>query len=164
MRDDFQTALAAHVARLQAAADRDFAANYPNLKPPTISAGKPGKRYVRVVQTENSGAGRSVVHFVEISTGLIWKADGWKRPTRNFPRGNIYATDTKGRIFSVALMNDDVELRLHASVDDAGAYLSQLQNTCSARRTAGGRIVTSAEHALSEYITGWNAKGGKVVS
>jgi len=84
----FQEALVAHVARLQAAANAKFAADYPNLDPPTISA-ELLKRYARVIRTD--GSQRFVVHFVEVTTGLIWKAKSWKAPARNYPRGSIYA-------------------------------------------------------------------------
>lgn len=46
-----------------------------------------GKKYIRVVRS-NHGQ-RSAHSFLEIATGNIWKAAGWKVPAKNKPRGNI---------------------------------------------------------------------------
>ncbi len=69
-----------------------FAKHYANLDPPTFTFDPKGRKYVRIVRTTggNFGAGRSVVCFIERSTGLIWKSASWKAPAKNFHRGSIY--------------------------------------------------------------------------
>jgi hypothetical protein len=52
----------------------------------TLSFDTGGKRYLRVV--ENRAAQRSVFCFIEIETGNILKADGWKTPAKG-ARGHI---------------------------------------------------------------------------
>lgn len=44
----------------------------------------------RVVENQ-----KFVCFFVDLTTGDVWKADGWKKPTLNFVRGNI--TTPQGR-------------------------------------------------------------------
>lgn len=66
-----------------------FAKHLDRLTPPTVSPDKGGRKFIRIVRQDVDGSGRSVIVFVEKSTGLIWKPDGWKGPEKNFPRGNI---------------------------------------------------------------------------
>jgi hypothetical protein len=51
-----------------------------------------GRKYLRVVESRTlfgaPASGRSVFCFVEIATGSIFKADGWKKPARG-RRGHI---------------------------------------------------------------------------
>lgn len=62
-----------------------------------------GKKYARVwhgePHTDPNGEtryyGKSVAFFVDLATGDVWKAAGWKGPARNFVRGNI--TTPEGR-------------------------------------------------------------------
>ena len=54
----------------------------------TLSFDRGGKKYLRVVESDASGSHRSVFCFVEIATGNILKADGWKTPAKGV-RGNI---------------------------------------------------------------------------
>ncbi len=54
-----------------------------------------GKKYTRIVRvTESKSTGevtsRSAAAFVKREDGSIWKPDGWKGPTLNFARGNVY--------------------------------------------------------------------------
>lgn len=51
-----------------------------------------GRRYVRVVRTEERGPARSVHCFVDTKTGDVLKADGWKAPAKH-ARGNIFNPD-----------------------------------------------------------------------
>jgi hypothetical protein len=53
----------------------------------------PGKRFVRIVMVPNGG-GRSVHAFVDLTTGDLLKAAGWKAPAKG-PRGNLL-TDLSG--------------------------------------------------------------------
>lgn len=66
-----------------------FAKHYDNLTPPKFYPDPNGRKWIRIVQEETYGTGRSVHCFVERDTGLIWKAAGWKAPARNFSRGSI---------------------------------------------------------------------------
>ena len=65
-----------------------------------------GRKYTRIVRTTTAKAldaghvrgeahvtSRSVAAFVKREDGTIWKADGWKGPALNFPRGNVYKPD-----------------------------------------------------------------------
>ena len=67
-----------------------FAKHYANLTPGVFYPDKGRRKYVRIVRADADGGGRSVVCFIELATGLIWKAAGWKAPEKNFPRGSIH--------------------------------------------------------------------------
>lgn len=86
---DVQTGLAHYLDVLYKAHKRYYAKSLTNLTPPTFHVSKGGRRFFRVFAQETSGSGRYVVSFVEKATGLIWKADGWKGPALNYPRGNV---------------------------------------------------------------------------
>lgn len=43
---------------------------------------EPGKRYARIVRVSLAGRDRSAYAFVEIATGLVYKAAGWKAPAK----------------------------------------------------------------------------------
>jgi len=51
-----------------------------------------GRRFVRIVmgrgERDGSWTGRSVHAFVEIATGDLYKAEGWKKPAKHV-RGNL---------------------------------------------------------------------------
>ena len=77
--------------KLAVKARKHFAEHYSNLSPPAFHADKGGRKYVRIVRSDDLGYGsRAVVCFIERSTGLIWKAASWKAPAKNFHRGSIY--------------------------------------------------------------------------
>lgn len=71
---------------MKAASDLHYSTNFPMLDRPTFDY-MIGKKYARFF-TDN-GNQRSVCFFVDMTTGDVWKADGWKRPALNFVRGNI---------------------------------------------------------------------------
>ena len=76
-----------------------FAKHYSNLTPPIVRPDSGGRKYVRIVKEDpDSGHHRSVVCFVERSTGFIWKPASWKGPTKNFSRGHIRADNPLIRI------------------------------------------------------------------
>ncbi len=80
--------------KLSAKAHKYFAKHYSNLSPPAFHADKGGRKYVRIVRSNDRGySDRSVVCFIERSTGLIWKAASWKSPAKNFSRGSIFTTN-----------------------------------------------------------------------
>jgi len=51
-----------------------------------------GKKYARVFYDMSNGQ-RMVAFFVDMEDGTVWKAGGWKKPTLNFPRGNVWTLD-----------------------------------------------------------------------
>ena len=75
------------------------AARHPILTPDTHGYDK-GRKYARVWSQGWSRAGidmngpivptqRMVCFFVDLTTGDVWKADGWKKPALNFVRGTV---------------------------------------------------------------------------
>lgn len=62
------------------------------IKGPVLSIDA-GRKYHRIVRTE--GSGRSVYCFIDISTGDVLKAAGWKAPAKGV-RGSIYSSDIIG--------------------------------------------------------------------
>jgi hypothetical protein len=96
--ESVEDGIKAFVAHLKAMTDAYFAKNYTNLTPPTWEITS-GPRFVRIVKADAPGSSRSVYCFVEKSTGLIWKAAGWKAPALNFPRGNVNDPSSWGAHF-----------------------------------------------------------------
>jgi hypothetical protein len=58
------------------------------------SLDRPGAKFVRIVMDTNPGQryGRSVHAFVDLATGDLYKAAGWKAPAKG-ARGNIATAD-----------------------------------------------------------------------
>lgn len=54
----------------------------------SYSVGQPGAKNVRIVMNTGSQYGTSVHAFVELATGNLLKAAGWKAPAKGI-RGNI---------------------------------------------------------------------------
>lgn len=75
------------VRMLDACSALSTAARFPSLTPDKHGY-MLGKKYARVYRDCSNGQ-RFVDFFVEIATGDIWKAGGWKAPVLNFTRGNI---------------------------------------------------------------------------
>ena len=88
----FGDRLAAYVAVVQGVVDAHFKACYPNLTAPRFTIDPKGRKFVRIVRSDDSGS-RSVHSFVERATGNVLKAAGWKAPAKH-SRGNIWAPDT----------------------------------------------------------------------
>lgn len=82
--------LAEFTARLQGVSDTYFAKQFPTLTPSRFAVDTGGRKFKRIVRSDADGSQRSVWGFVEVTTGLIWKAATWKAPARNFPRGSIF--------------------------------------------------------------------------
>jgi hypothetical protein len=55
--------------------------------PPEVSI-EPGTKYARIV-VSSAGPQRSAYGFIDLTTGDLLKADGWKKPAKHV-RGNIY--------------------------------------------------------------------------
>ena len=79
--------------------------NYPKCQAPTFSV-MLGKKFARIVRTDTSGDPKSIwsgeqksVHcFVNMETGDVLKAAGWKAPAKG-ARGNIFdANNGLGRM------------------------------------------------------------------
>jgi len=81
-----------YVKMLQDTTEKTFKKQYPNVGIPTLKYQK-GRRYYKVVREEASGAGKSVVAFVDKETGDIYKAANWKAPAKH-SRGNVLDTTT----------------------------------------------------------------------
>lgn len=75
------------VEMLNAASTLHYRSNFPGLVADVHGYSK-GKKYARVYRDHSNGQ-RFVNFFVDLSTGDVWKADGWKKPALNFTRGNI---------------------------------------------------------------------------
>lgn len=75
--------------RLEAYLAASFVRKGYKQAPPSIEL-QQGKKYMRVVRREAGCGGGSVHCFIEVSTGDIYKAAGWKTPAKHV-RGNILA-------------------------------------------------------------------------
>ena len=81
-------AITEFAAKLQTEAAADpFFLNMENVESPNYTVTF-GRKYARVISRDDNGAGGSVWGFVEILTGDIYKAAGWKAPAKHV-RGNI---------------------------------------------------------------------------
>lgn len=85
---EFETALAAYLAKLNESAAKASAARELGEAASFATDGA-GRAYVRIVRSLRSG--RSAYSFVERATGMIYKPAGWKGPVKNFARGSVYA-------------------------------------------------------------------------
>lgn len=68
-----------------------YAKNFSNLAAPKVVP-DPGFKYVKLVNHEH-GIPSSVYGFVDKADGAIYMAAGWKKPSLNGARGNIYDED-----------------------------------------------------------------------
>lgn len=50
-------------------------------------------KYARIFERNKSSGQRGVWCFINLETGDVLKADGWKKPALNFARGNIFEAD-----------------------------------------------------------------------
>jgi hypothetical protein len=82
-----QTAIEAYVAKVQQLNDEMHAKHYPNVPVPQVTA-EHGRRYFRIVLSDQRGTSRSVHSFVDAVTGDILKAASWKAPAKGV-RGNV---------------------------------------------------------------------------
>lgn len=71
----------------------------------TITADAGGKKYLRIVRNNyGDPKSRSAFCFIEIATGNVLKADGWKAPAKGV-RGSIYTPENYGITKYGALYN-----------------------------------------------------------
>lgn len=87
--EKFLARLDEFVAALQKMINDDYAKNFSNLTPPTITVMN-GIKNVRIVRGEEHS--RSVHCFIDKESGDVFKAAGWKAPAKH-ARGNIYRED-----------------------------------------------------------------------
>ena len=78
--DAFQTRLQAKLTEWHVLAQNVGSA-------PEVSI-EPGTKYARIV-VSSAGPQRSAYGFIDLTTGDLLKADGWKKPAKHV-RGNIY--------------------------------------------------------------------------
>lgn len=69
------------------------AKQFSGMTPDVVSVDPGGKKYIRIVRSRPDGTSRSVYCFIEVATGNILKAAGWKAPALNGPRGNIFGAN-----------------------------------------------------------------------
>jgi len=86
----FEETLENYVYYIQKITNEHYTASLPSLTPPVIEIDPRGKKYKRIVKRQTSGSSRSVHSFVEVETGNVYKARGWKAPELNHVRANIY--------------------------------------------------------------------------
>ena len=92
-QESFQMALERFVNNINEFRRAHFAKWFPRTTPATVSVMEGGKVYIRVVSEEPGS--RGVYCFVNVLTGDILKADGWKRPAKG-ARGSIFSSDWAG--------------------------------------------------------------------
>jgi hypothetical protein len=85
---EFQTALNLFLTGAQGIIDSYYAANFPNVEKPNLVV-QIGAKNVKVIN-QKRGVNESVYCFIDIATGNVLKAAGWKAPAKG-ARGNIYS-------------------------------------------------------------------------
>ena len=102
------------ISKLQALYDQHYAEHFNALLSPRIEFDLGGVKYLRVTVTQRyekdgvvSDGQRSVYCFIDLRTGDILKAEGWKGPAKG-PRGNIF--------------NEDCDVGKKANVFGGGLY------------------------------------------
>lgn len=92
--EQFETALTACIARIQANHDAECEARGPYWPRFVFTTDKrrKGQRWIRILQIDCDvrSNSRKVVGFVELGTGLLYKAATFKKPAENFTRGCIF--------------------------------------------------------------------------
>lgn len=88
----FDSALATFVTAAQGIVDTHMSTHFPTL-PREILSIEPGRRYVRIVKSNerDGGTSRHVYCFVDKTNGDILKCESWRKPAKH-ARGNIYTT------------------------------------------------------------------------
>jgi hypothetical protein len=92
--EHFETALNEWLKVAQKICDDYMRENFPTL-PRMILDIERGKRFVKVVRSDEGQSGRSVHCFIDIATGDVLKASSWKAPAKG-ARGSIYTLDSPG--------------------------------------------------------------------
>jgi hypothetical protein len=85
---DFEGAFRSWMEKAQAVVDDGYS-RYNGVVPAPKLEARNGRRYIRIVSNS------SAFCFIDKTNGNVLKPAGWKGPTHNFPRGNIF-TDKLG--------------------------------------------------------------------
>lgn len=91
------TQISEWLAKAQEIVDRDYDVFMPKPRHndgPVLIIEK-GKRYARIVATDDRRDQRSAWGFIDMTNGDVLKANSWKAPAKNFARGNL-ADDNGG--------------------------------------------------------------------
>ena len=86
-----ETQLNDFLAKAQEVVDRDYDKFMPkprHVNGPILVIEK-GKRYAKIVATDDRRDQRSVWGFIDLTNGDVLKAASWKAPAKNFARGNL---------------------------------------------------------------------------
>lgn len=84
---DFKEQLQDFMDALQVMINDYYVSQGYSFEAPTVSIGKGGRKYIRIVRQDMSQ--RSVHCFIEVATGDILKAASWASPAK-YARGNIF--------------------------------------------------------------------------
>jgi hypothetical protein len=87
--DQFTETLDNYVYFVQNRMNEYFASSEFSWNADKIEAMNPGPKFVRVIKVDGLNGGKSVHSFIEITTGDVFKAAGWKAPAKH-KRANIY--------------------------------------------------------------------------
>jgi len=99
-----------YMQAIREATAKYYADNYHHLQPPMIYA-EPGRRFARIVM---EGSNQRTVHaFVDMETGDVIKAAGWKAPQK----------DKDGLAVRYHLADEADRARCYAAIDPHGGYL-----------------------------------------
>lgn len=89
-RTQFDTAIDRFVELAQEFINAEYKKAYGDaVAPPVLGKSAPGPNFVRLHVTRPGSTAQSAWAFVEISTGLIYKCAGWKKPAKH-SRGWIF--------------------------------------------------------------------------
>ena len=86
---DFNSAIDTFITNVQNKIDAYYSENLSNLVASKLSIDPKGRKYVRIVVTNDGSGGRSVFCFINRENGDVLKAAGWKAPAKH-ARGTIY--------------------------------------------------------------------------
>jgi len=99
--------LNAFLSACQATLDADWTSRYSATSHPHMRAYHPrlsvelGRKYAKIVRTDGQAGSRSVFGFVDMTTGLVYKAASWKKAETNFPRGSVHGFTVSKWIYSI---------------------------------------------------------------
>lgn len=104
LTEDYARTVQEHVNRLHAEVGYDVQ---------VIISIEPGRRFARVVYEDSRSLSRHVHAFVDLRTGDVLKAAGWKAPQK----------DRDGLAVRFSLADPDDRARCYAAIDPWGSYL-----------------------------------------
>ena len=99
--------LNAFLAACQATLDADWTSRYSATSSPHMLAYQPvltvelGRKYAKIIRTDGKAGSRSVFGFVDMTTGLVYKAASWKKVETNFPRASVHGFTVSKWLYSI---------------------------------------------------------------